>query len=131
MRNAQGQSFAAPNFIMASDVVRIIPDQIWKGNTGMLAYLSYLFPLRAPSETLRPTIAIPNEKLLKFAPHGPKSLIWHRAYYNNSALVIKFRCRENIRGGRISIRHCLCAMASSPDRAFCPVHGFWVTNRGA
>ena len=60
---------------------------------------------------------------------GPKSLIGHRTYHNTTALVIKSRFRKNVRGGRVLIHPCLCAMVSPPSRAFCPVHGFWATNR--
>ena len=45
-------------------------------------------------------------------------------------LVIKFRYRKNIRVGCILIRPCLCALASSSNRAFCPVRGLWTTSRG-
>ena len=82
-----------PNFITTPDVMRIILDQGWKSNMGMIAYLSYLLSILVPSETLQLAIARPNEKLLKFAPQGPKSLIEPRAYYNTSALVGKFRFR--------------------------------------
>ena len=61
IRNAQDKSFAFPNFIMTSDVMRIILDQGSQSTVGMIAYLSYLFSLRVPSETLQLTIANPNE----------------------------------------------------------------------
>ena len=130
LRNAHDKSFAFPNFIMASAVMRIILGQGWRSTVGMIAYLSYLFSLRAPSETLQLTIASPNEKLLKFNPHGPKALIGPRTYRDTTALVTQFRYRKNVRGGCILIRPCLCAMASPPTRTFCPVHGFCATNRG-
>ena len=53
-------SFAFPNFIMTSDVMRIFLDQGRQSTVGMIAYLSYLFSLRVPSETLQLTIANPN-----------------------------------------------------------------------
>ena len=74
LRNDHDRRFDVPNFIMTSDVMRIILDQGWRRNMGMIAYLSYLFSLRVPSETLQLTIANPGEKLLKFSPHVPKAL---------------------------------------------------------
>ena len=96
----------------------------------MIAYLSYLFSPRAPSEAIQLTIANPNEKLLKFSPQCPKALIGPRTYRDTTALVTKFRYRKNVRGGCILIRPCLCTMVSPPNRTFCPVHGFWATKRG-
>ena len=61
LRNAQDKSFAFPNFVMTSDVMRIILDQGRRSTVGMIACLSYLFPLRVPSETLQLTISNPNE----------------------------------------------------------------------
>ena len=129
-RNAQEKSFAFPNFIMTSDVMRIILDQGWQSNIGVISYLPNLFSLRAPSETLQLTVANPNGELLKCSPQVPKALIGHRTYRNTTALVIKFRFRKNVGGSCILIRPCLFAMVSPPNRTFCPIHGFWATNRG-
>ena len=115
---------------MTSDAMSIILDHCWQSTVGTVAYLSFLFSIRAPSATLQLAIASPNEKLLKFSPQGPKSLICHRTYRDTAAMVIKFRFRKNVRGGCILIRPCLCTMVSPPNRTFCPVHGFWATNRG-
>ena len=67
LRNSQDRSIAFPNFIITSDVMRIILDQGWQSNMGMIAYLSYLFSLRVPSETLQLTIATPSENYSKLA----------------------------------------------------------------
>ena len=130
LRNAQGESSALHNFITTSDVMRITIDQGCQRNMGAIAYLPYLFSLRGPSETIQLTIANPNEKLLKPSPQEHKAQIGPRAYHNNTAMVIKFRVRKNVRGGRILIRPCLFAMASPPGRTFCPDHGFWSASRG-
>ena len=114
LRNAQGESFDFPNFIMTSDVVRIILDMGWTSNMGVIAYLPSLFSLRAPYDTLQLTIANPNEKLLKFSPQGPKAAIAPRAYRNTTALAFKFSARKNVRGGRILIRPCSCNMVHHP-----------------
>ena len=129
IRNAQDKSFAFPNSIMTPDVMRIILDQGRQSTVGMVAYLSYLSALRDTSETLQLAIANHNEKLMKFTPHAPKATIGPRTYHDNTALVVKFRFRKNVRGGCILIRPCLCAMESPPSRTFCPVRGFWATNR--
>ena len=70
LRSAQEKSFAFPNCVMTSDVMRIILRQGWQRNMGMIAYHPYIPPLLVPSETLQLTIAIPNGKLLKFTPTG-------------------------------------------------------------
>ena len=99
IRNAADERFAFPKFIMTSDVMRIILDQGKRNAVGMTSYISYLFSLRAPSDTLQLTIANPNEKLPKFSPQGPKSLIGPRTYRDATAMVIKFRFRKNVRDG--------------------------------
>ena len=93
LRNAHAESFAFANFIMTSDVMRIILDQGWGSNMGMISYLPYILSIRAPSDAIQLTTASPNEKLLKFSPHGPKALIGPRTYRNTTAPVIKFRFR--------------------------------------
>ena len=128
LRNAQDRSFAFPNYLMSADVLRVVWHQ-GTNQTGMIAYLSYLFSLRVPSETLQLTVARHDEKLLQFKPQGPKAIIGPRTYNDTTALVIKFRFRKNIRGGCILIRPCLCAMVSQANRTFCPVHGFWASIR--
>ena len=72
LRNAQVRSFAFPNYITTADVTRLVTGQGWQRNLGMAAYLSYIFPRRAPSETLQHTAAIPDDKLLK-SPHMGQS----------------------------------------------------------
>ena len=114
---------------MSADVLRVFWHQGWQSQVGMIAYISYLFSLRVPSETLQLTVAKPDEKLLRFIHQGPKAIIGPRTYNNTTALVIKFRFRKNIRGGCILIRPCLCTMASPVNRTFCPVHGFWASIR--
>ena len=61
LRRAQDKSFAFTNFIMISDVVRIIIDQGRQSNMGTIAYLSYLLPLLVQPGTLQLTIDIQNE----------------------------------------------------------------------
>ena len=110
--------------------MRIILGQGWQSNMGMISYLSYISPLRDPSETLQLTIANPNDKLLNLSPHGHNALIGPRTYHDATEMVIEFRLRKNVRGGRSLIRPCLRTMVSPPNRTFFPVHGFWATNRG-
>ena len=125
LRNAQDRSFVFPNFLMSSDLLRITKYEWRFAPMAILAYLSYLFSLRVPSETLRLEKAARHDKLLTFEPQQEKALIGPATLNQTPVLVIKFRFRKNIRGGRILIRPCLCAGARSDARALCPVHGFW------
>ena len=125
LRAAQDKTFAFPNFIMSSGILQIINHEGRFAPMAMLAYLSYLFSLRVPSETLVLEVADPSLKLTDFVPQDPKAIIGTDMLNQTPVLVIKFRYRKNIRGGCILIRPCLCAETHATARALCPVHSFW------
>ena len=104
---AQDKRFAFTNFAHPNDLFRIMEH----GNNSALArvaYISYLFSLRVPSETLQLIRAASTEPLLKFLHQKPKVLIGVQTFGKIQVLVIKFKYRENVRGGRILLRPCLC-----------------------
>ena len=107
LRNAQDRSLAFPNYITSGWAIMIIHFEGRFAPMDMVAYLSYLFPLRVPSATIRLERASPSIKLTTFAPQIPKAIIGTDALNRTPVLVIKFRCRKNIRGGCILIRPCL------------------------
>lgn len=51
-RGERERGFASPNFSRPSDLFGIIESEGWKSNIGMIAFLSYLFSLRVPSESI-------------------------------------------------------------------------------
>ena len=110
---------------MSGDVLRIVQFEGRFAPMAMVAYLSYLSSLRAPSEALALQVAATSDSLTTFTPQIPKALIGADALNQTPVLVIKFRSRENIRGGCILTRPCLCGEARAAARDLCPVHAFW------
>ena len=93
--------------------------------TGQAYYLSYLFALRVPSETLRLTRAFADDRMAEFIPQPDKAIIGTRTYKETTVLVIKFPFRKNIRNGCILMRPCLCGEDSPTANDLCPVHMVW------
>ena len=122
---AQDETVASPNFIMSSGALRIIEYEGRFAPMAILAYLSFLFPLRAPSETLMMGVADLSVRLTACVPQEPKAIIGTDTRNQAPVLVIKFRYRKNIRGGCILIHSCLCAETRAAARALFPVHSFW------
>ena len=125
LRNAEDKSFAFPNYIMSEWLLLIIQLEGRFAIMEMVAYLSYLFSLRVPSETLLLQKADPSDQLTTFSPQPPKAIIGVGTVNQTPVLIIKFRFRGNIRGGCILAMHCLCAEARRAARRLCPVRGFW------
>ena len=92
---------------------------------AMVAYLSYLFSLRVPSETLVLQVDGAPDILTNLTPQIPKALIGADALNQTPVPVIKVRFGKNIRGGCILIRPCLCGEARRAARDLCPVRAFW------
>ena len=90
-----------------------------------LAYLSYLFSLRVPSEALSIRRAFFEDPLTEFAPHPDKALMGIRRYSDHEMLVQKFAFRKNIRGGCVLFRPCLCSEKDHSARTLCPVRAIW------
>ena len=125
LKNAQDLSFKFPNFIESKDILTVLEFVKLDSVTGQSYYLSYLFGLRVPSETLRLTRAFRDDRITEFAPQTDKALIGTRKYNDTTVLVIKFSFRENIRNGCILMRPCLCGASSRTANDLCPVHKVW------
>ena len=93
LKNAQDLPFKPPNFIGPEALLR------WAkldSATGQAYYLSFLFSLRVPSETLRLQRAFADDRLAEFIPQDDKALIGARRYKGAEVLVVKFAPRKNI-----------------------------------
>ena len=91
--NAQGKSFSFANFAHPDDLFRIMEH----GNNSALArvaYISYLFSLRVPSETLQLIRAPSTAPLLKCIPQEPKVLIGVQTFEQIEVLAMKFKYRK-------------------------------------
>ena len=94
MKNAQDLSFKPPNFIESNDLLAIVEFVKLDSIAGHAYFLSYLFGLRVPSETLRLTRSYRDGRITEFAHQTDKALIATRNYKEAAVLVIKFAFRE-------------------------------------
>ena len=67
LRNAQDRIFACPDFVRTDEIIRILDFEGQNSTFGMVAFLSSLFSLRVPSETLFLFRADDTDPLLRFA----------------------------------------------------------------
>ena len=125
LENAQDRSFAFPNFLFSKDILVIADHEGLDSPFFQLAFLSYLFSLRVPSETLVIRRAYADDPLTEFIPQPDKALMGIRTYKEHQMLVLKFSFRKNIRGGCVLFRPCLCSEQKARARTLCPVHSIW------
>ena len=125
LEKVMGRSFIFPNFIESADLLRVLRFVKVDTDLGQAFFLSYLFSLRVPSETLRLSRAFRDDRLTEFVPQEDKALIGIRTFKETEVLVIKFSFRKNIRNGCILMRPCLCGAASETALELCPVHAIW------
>ena len=125
LENAQDRSFAFPNFFFSKDLLKLLDHEGIDSAFFQLAYLSYLFSLRVPSETLRIQRAFFDDPLTEFVPQPDKALMGIRQHSDREMLVLKFSFRKNIRGGCVLFRPCLCSEKDQRARTLCPVHAIW------
>ena len=125
LKKAQDLSFKFPNFIQTNDLLTLLRWVKLDSPEGQAYFLSFLFALRVPSETLRLTRAFSDDRITEFVPQTDKALIGIRTYETTSVLVIKFAYRKNIRNGCILMRPCLCKADSTLAHDLCPVHRIW------
>ena len=94
LANAQVRSFQFPNVIRCADLMQLLTLTPYRGEFGQLAFLSYIFSLRAPSETLQLVRAFANDPVTEYKPQEQKALIGVRKYKDALLLVIKFAFRK-------------------------------------
>ena len=107
MANAQDRSFAFPTYVLSTDLTNLIDWETWHSPIAQVAFLSYFFSIRLPSDALQLRMASTSDKLLKFAHHKENVLIGANQMEDTEVLVAKFRFRKKIRGGCVLLRPCL------------------------
>ena len=123
-------SFKCPSFIQSAELFALLERPPLTSELGHAFYLSYLFPLMAPSETLRPDMAFRGDPITEFRPQEEKALIAVRKHGATAVLATKCKFRRNIRIGRILMRPCLCGDIQRKYRRFLPAHALWPALRG-
>ena len=79
----------------AADLLRILEWAKIDSAQGRAYYISYLFALRAPSETLELRRAFSDGRITEFIPQDEKkALIATRTYRQTTVMVIKFAYRK-------------------------------------
>ena len=125
LENSQDRSFAFPNFFFSKDLTALLDHEGPDSPFFQVAYMSYLFSLRVPSEALTMKRAFRDDPLTEFVPQTDKVLIGIRTYEATDLLVVKFAYRKNIRGGCVLFRPCICAEPDCRARTLCPLHAIW------
>ena len=125
IKKRQDKSFRFRNFIRSSILVRIIEHESAVSEFAQEAYLSFLFALRVPSETLQLRRAYSADELLSFSPQPDKALIGLANADGEQFLVVKMSWRKNITAGCIMRRPCFCHLGSELAVGLCPVHSIW------
>ena len=124
LKKCQDRSFRFHNFIRSSLLARVIQHESVKSEFAHAAFLSFLFALRVPSETLQLRRAFRGDQLLEFSPHPDKALIGSVSVGGEAFIVAKFSYRKNVPGGCILRRPCFCHMGNARATALCPIHIF-------
>ena len=114
-----------PNFIQTDTVGEILKHGPRDSPFAKLAYISFLYAIRVPSEALLLRRAYRNDELANFAPMKALALTAIRGEMPNERLAIRFLLRANLPQGCILTRPCFCALSRSQDRNLCPVHAIW------
>ena len=114
-----------PNFTRAPDLLKILGWAKHDTPHGQAYFLSYLFALRVPSETLVLRRALPDGRITGFIPQLDKALIGARTYRGGPNLDIKFEYRQNIRNCFIRTRQRRCAETSQETNDICPAQQVW------
>ena len=125
LEKCHDRSFRFRNFIRSPILLKISNRESAAIEFAQSAFLSVLFALRGPSETLQLRMEYSSDNLLAFPPHPDKALIGISAVGDELFLAAKFAWRKNITGGRILRRPCFCDLGDAQAVLLCPVHCFW------
>ena len=117
--------YVFPNFIRSDLVHRIISHDSRDSPFAQLAYLSFLYALRVPSEAINLMRACKHDDLTGHSPMKERALIGIRGKAPRQCLVIRFSRRKNLPRGCILSRPCFCSLAAPKAKRFCPVHSMW------
>ena len=125
LRLAGNNRIRFPNFIRSELIWRLAAHFGDDDEFVRLAYISFLFAFRVPSEALLLRRAYKSDEIELFTPQKGKALIASRKIGNEQVLVAKLAWRKHMPGGFIAKRPCFCSLDTRRARALCPVHWFW------
>ena len=109
LREAKKGAFKFPSFLFMADVFSLV-DFLGRGSEfALLAFISFLFSLRVPSEALQLRRAFRDDPISGPVGQPEKALIWVRVFKGSDALVIKMDWMGNLEGGCILKRTCICS----------------------
>ena len=114
-----------PNFIDSSLTVKIINRESRKSEFAQLAYVSFLFALRVPSEALTLVRSYKSDDITQFLPQAERALIGLKGLPGEEKLVLRFNRRKNLPQGCIMTRPCFCQLSTTVAHQLCPVHFSW------
>ena len=114
LRKARKGTFKFPNFLFATNISNLVDFLGWDRGFTLLAFVSFLSPLRVPSEALLLRMAFRDEPIGEPVNRPEKALAGVRSFKGVGALVIKMSWRENLEGGCILKRTCICGGKFAP-----------------
>ena len=117
--------FRFPNFIDISLLTKIITAETEHSEFAQLSYISFLYALRVPSETLTLVRAFKHDPLDCFSPMKDQALIALRGNKGDERLTLRFSRRKNLPQGCILAMPCFCKLQNVSAHKLCPVHYFW------
>ena len=125
LRLAASNRIRFPNFIRSEILWKLIRFFGQDDEFTHLAYISFLFALRVPSEALPIRRAHKRDEVTLFTPQKEKALIALRSINGIPNLVLKLAWRKHMPGGCIMQRPCFCPHDTVRAKGLCPVHWFW------
>ena len=105
--------------------MQILKHETPSSEFAQIAYISFLFALRIPSETLQLIRAYKGGDLDRFSPQAERALTGLNGPKGHERLIIRFTRRKNLPQGCIVAMPCFCKLAERAAHQLCPVHFFW------
>ena len=113
------------NSLAPSLLDRLIRSESWESELARLAYVTFLFMLRLPSEALILTRAMSDEQLLSPGCPSSPAVIGLREFQGEHRLVLKLAKRKNKKSLFTAMRPCFCGPNMLIPKHNCPIHQFW------
>ena len=118
-----GQEFPAPpNFIRSRLLARIIRRESALIAFAQSRWLSFLFALRVPSETLQIRRDYRGDGISAFSPPSEKAMVGIRESPDGWFVIRRLKRRKNLTGGCALRRPCFCSVDRPAAATLCPVH---------
>ena len=128
LRKAKKGTFAFANFLFMTDVFSLVGFLGWGSEFALLAFISFLSPLRVPSDALRLRRAFRDDPISEPVGQHEKALIGVRVFKGPGVLVVKTACGGgHLEGGRMLKPTCVCS--HDFPQADPPPHGIWPRTR--